>query len=174
MKEILDLEIRRSIYDLIAKNPGLHARKIAESLSMSGQLTDYHLLYMERNEVLTSIKEGGYRRYYIRGKLGVKDRHRIAILRHETPLKIVLYLLKHPKAQHKELLEVLSVAKSTITYHLKKLSRAGIIIEENVGNEKYYWVENEQEISDLLIRFKPYSRMKSMEDTWTDLTWPGK
>ena len=93
MTEVLELEIRRKIHKIITKNPGIHASKIAEIVSLSGQTTDYHLLYMERNEIINSTKQEGYRRYYAKGKLGFKDRRQIAILRHETPLKIVLILI---------------------------------------------------------------------------------
>ena len=173
MNEVLDLEIRRKIYNLITKNPGLHAKKIAEILSIQGQLADYHLLYMERNGLITTIKEEGYRRYYIKGKLGIKERKRIAILRQKTPLKIVLFLLKNPDSKHREILENFDVAKSTLSYHIKKLVKHEIISEHLYGKDKRYRVINEKEIVELLIRYKPYSRIESFEDTWVDLKWPG-
>jgi predicted transcriptional regulator len=175
MKEFLDLEIRRKIYNLVEKNPGLHSRKIAELLSLSGQLTDYHLLYLERRETITSVKEEdeGYRRYYIKGKLGVSERRRIAILQHEVPLKIVFFLLQHPHSRHNEILDYIGVAKSTLSYHLKKLIKRAVIAEQSLGRDKTYTVANEKEIIDLLIRFKPYSRVESLKDTWVDLKWPG-
>lgn len=175
MKEFLELEIRRKIYNLIEKNPGLHSRKIAELLSLSGQLTDYHLLYLERRETITSVKEQdeGYRRYYIKGKLGVSERRRIALLQHEVPLKIVFFLLQHPNSKHSEILEYIGVAKSTLSYHLKKLVKRTIIAEHPSGHDKTYIVANEKEIIDLLMRFKPYSRVESLKDAWVDLKWPG-
>ena len=100
--EILELEIRRKLYLLILKNPGLHARKIAEIMSLQGQLVDYHLLYLERAGIVSTTKEEGYRRYFVGGKLGVAERRRIAMLRQETPLRIVLFLLDHPDSTHKE------------------------------------------------------------------------
>ncbi len=174
MKEVLDLEIRRSIYNLIEKNPGLHARKIAEILSLSGQLTDYHLLFMERSSIITSVKDEGYRRYYIKGAMGAGDRKRIAILRRETPLKIVLFLLDHPNSLFKEILEHVSIVKSTLSYHLDKLMKCRIVSATPMGNETRYAVENEQELVDFLIRYKPYSRIENLKDTWVDLKWPGK
>ncbi len=173
MKEVLDLEIRKKIYTLILKNPGLHAKKIAEILSIHGQLADYHLLYLERNELVTTTKEGGYRRYYIKGKIGRKERRQIAILRQKIPLKIVIFLLKNPKSRHKEILKKFDIAKSTLTYHLKKLVIHEIISEHSDGKDKIYRVENENEIIRLLIRYKPYSRIEGFEETWMDLRWPG-
>lgn len=173
MKEVLDLEIRRQIYSLIVKNPGIHAREIAQMLSVSGQLTDYHLLCMERQDLITAVKEEGYRRYYCKGKLGIKERRRIAILRQEIPLKIVLHLLKHPNLKHREVLEYFDISKSTLSYHLKKLVKHEIISEHIIGRAKEYKVINEKEIMELLIRYKPYSRKEALKDAWVDLKWPG-
>jgi predicted transcriptional regulator len=175
MKEFLDLEIRRKIYTLIEKNPGLHSRKISELLSLSGQLTDYHLLYLERRDTIISIKESdeGFRRYFIKGKLGVIERRRIGLLQHEVPLKIVLFLLQHPYSKHSEILDYIGIAKSTLSYHLKRLINRSIIEEHPLGRDKTYTVVNEKEIIDILLRYKPYKRVESLKDTWADLKWPG-
>jgi predicted transcriptional regulator len=173
MNDVLELEIRRKIFNLIAKNPGLHARKIAEILAIQGQLTDYHLAYLEREELIVTVKEEGYRRCYVKGKLGVTERARIAILRKETPLRIVLFLLQHPYSLHKDILESVGVVKSTLSYHLDKLVKHQIIKVQAEGSEKRYALVNEKELYDLLIRYKPYSRIESFKDTWVDLEWPG-
>ena len=174
MNDILQLNIRRKIYTLLQKNPGLHARKIAKLLTLQGQLIDYHLLYMEKYGVISSVKEEGYRRYYIAGKLGMKERQHIAILRRETPLKIVLFLLKNPHARYDQLLEHLQISKSTLSYHLQKLLKTGIIEITRIESKKGYIIKEEETIIKLLIQYKPYSRMESMKDTWVDLKWPKK
>ena len=48
-RDMRTFETREKIRDLIAQNPGLHLSKIAEMLDMSISLTDYHLLYLEKN-----------------------------------------------------------------------------------------------------------------------------
>jgi predicted transcriptional regulator len=166
-----DLEIRRKIYNLILKNPGLHAKRIAEILKISGQLADYHLLSLERNELIRSVKEAGYRRYYAEGKLGTEDRKRLSVLRQEIPLKIVLFLLKYPASKHGEILDSLNVAPSTLSYHLKKLIKNDIIYVHVSVDEKRYLVKNEREIINLLIKYKPYSWIDNFEDVWMDFSW---
>ena len=173
MVEIFDIDTRKQIFNLIAKNPGLHAKRIAELLGMQGQLADYHLLFLERNNMISAVREEGYTRYYIKGKLGIRERRRIAILRQEVPLKIVRYLIDHPHAQQKDIHEHIQVAKSTLNYHLKKLLIHQIIDMHPRGKEKYYNLTDKNEIIKLLIQYKPYSRIESLKDTWTDLKWPG-
>ena len=173
MTDVLDLEIRRRIYQLVSKNPGVHARKIAMMLEIRGQLADYHLLYLERNNLISSVKEEGYRRYYVAGKISLTERRRISILGHETPLRIVLFLLEHPNSRHKEIFQQFDIAKSTLTYYLNKLIKHEILSAMEDSGEKRYEVINAKEIVDLLIRYKPYSRIASMKDTFIDLKWPG-
>jgi len=173
MKQVLDLEIRRKIYNVIKRDPGLHASKIAEIMVIKGQLADYHLQYLEKKEIITAIKEGGYRRYYVKGTLGAKDKRRISILRREVPLRIVLFLLKNQNSQHKDILQHIDIAPSTLSYHLKNLEKHDIIAVRSIEGQKRYKVLNEEEITEHLIRYKPYTRIESLKDTWIDLKWPG-
>ena len=171
MKDVLDIEIRRKIYNIIKKDPGLHARKISEILHITGQLADYHLQYLEKKEVITTVKEEGYRRFYIKGQLGSDDRRRISILRREIPLRIVLYLLKNPYSQHKEILKIIDVAPSTLSYHLFNLIKHDIVEISKESGIKKYKIKNEEEIIKHLIQYKPYSRIEGMKETWIDLKW---
>jgi len=174
MEEAFTLEIRRNIYALIVKNPGLHARKIAEILSIQGQLADYHLAYLEKAGLITSTKDEGFRRFYAKGEIGVHEMKILAVLRRETPLCIIVFLLEHPGALYKELYTNLHMLKSGLTYHLKRLERNEIIYERAEGNDKRYFLVNETEIMDLFVKYKPYTRMARFNDTWVNLKWPKK
>jgi predicted transcriptional regulator len=169
MKEYLELETRRKIYDLIIKNPGLHLSKIADLLNVRKSLIEYHLLYMEKNQVLTSIKETGYTRYYVAGETGNKEKQFLSIMRQEIPLGIVLFLLKKPNARHKEILENFNIAPSTLSYHLKKLLDSDIISISSDGEEKRYSLKDQKLTVGLLIRYKPYNIFDSFQDVWKDL-----
>ena len=55
MKESVELEIRKKIFSLIVKNPGLNIRKIAELLNIETSLTIYHLRYLLKHFPLSPI-----------------------------------------------------------------------------------------------------------------------
>lgn len=171
MDELTEVKIRRKIYVLISRNPGLHTNRIAEILKISGQLADYHLIYLERNGIIKTVKEEGYRRYYIEGKIGIQDRQRLSLLRQEIPLKIVLFLLKNPYSQHKEILGYLDIAASTLTYHIQKLIKKDIISVQISYGEKKYIIKDKKEIIHLLMKYKPYSCIDTFEEVWLDFTW---
>jgi len=170
MKDLLELETRRKIFDLVKRNPGLHLSKISELLNMRVSLIEYHLIYLEKNNVIASMKESGYTRYYIKDKIGIVDKKVLSILRQEIPLRIVLYLLKKVIAQHKEILNQFDIAPSTLSYHLKKLVISGIVDVRTFGEDRGYSVNDRELILQLIIQYKPYSVIEGFKDIWLDLT----
>ncbi len=170
MKEIINLENRKKIYDLLLKNPGLNLSKIAELLSMNVPLVDYHLNHMADNDLVIIVKEGGgsHKRYYIKGKTSYKDKKILGILRQETPLKIVIFLIKFPYSKHKDILNEFDLAASTLSYHINKLLKIGIIRYEESGPNKGYVINDKDEIINFLTRYRPSKVLNRFKETWDD------
>jgi predicted transcriptional regulator len=171
MYKEFDLEVRRKIFVLISKNPGLNAKKISDILKISGQLADYHLLYLERHNFIQSVKEEGYRRFYKIGEMGKDERKKLSLLRQEIPLKIVLLLLEKYSLSHKELLSFFDIAPSTLSYHLKKLMKNDIVYYEIINSDKMFKIKDIKYVKGLLIKYKPYSWVDNFTDAWSDLSW---
>ena len=170
MKDTLELETRRDIYDLVAKNPGLHLSKIAKLLKMRVSLVEYHLVYLVKNQVIRAVKESGYLRFYVKGKVGTEDKQVLSILRQEVPLRIVLYLLKSERSKHKDILKEMNVAPSTLSYHLKKLNKCGLISVKTYGDEKGYSIVDRNKLVNILVQYKPYNVIESFKDIWIDFS----
>jgi len=169
MQDVLELETRRKIYDLINQNPGIHLSKISQILKMRTSLVEYHLLFLEKHEIISSDKETGYKRYYLKGQIGVKDKRYLFILRQKTVLEIILLLLKNDVSPHKVILENVNVSPSTLSYHLNKLIKKDIIELNRYGENKGYKIKNRDEIVSILIQYKPYKILDGFEDIWADL-----
>jgi predicted transcriptional regulator len=164
---------KKTIYALIANNPGLHLSKIAEMLHMRLSLAEYHLRNMEQEQLVTSLKDiGYYKRYYITsGKEGTAERKIISLLREDIPVKIVLLLLRQPTAQHKDLLKSIDISSSTLSYHLSKLAQHGIIEMPLSAGEKGYKLINKQELIRLLKTYRLIPLTDSFTDIWDDLAF---
>lgn len=167
MREVLDVEIRRNIYRLIVLNPGINLTKIAEILRISIPLADYHLHYLEENALITSTKEGGYKRYYGKGDIGVEEKKFLSILQQDIPLQIVTFLLEHPYSKPRDILEGIHLSSALLTYYLKKLMKYGLVTENPRGEKKEFALVNEQQMESLLIRYKPNALLKRFKDSWT-------
>lgn len=170
MNELLELETRRKIYDLVSRNPGLHLSKIAELLKMRTSLVEYHLLFLEKHQVVRGVKESGYTRYYIEGMIGTSDKKILSLIRQEIPLRVMLFLLKNDNSQHKEILKNVDVSSSTLSYHLKKMVDHGIIYVNTHGENRGYSITSKEEIVGLLVQYKPYNLIDSFKDVWVDLS----
>jgi len=170
MQDVLELETRRKIYDLIKENPGIHLSKISQILKMRTSLVEYHLIFLEKHEIIKSDIETGYKRYYLKGQIGVKDKKYLFILRQKTVLKIILFLLKNEISPHKILLENVDVSASTLSYHLNKLVKKDIVELSRIGENKGYIIKNKDEIISILIQYKPYKILDGFEDIWDNLS----
>jgi len=91
--DILKLETRREIYNLILNNPGLHLREIKRRTNVPLGSIQYHLSYLERYELIVSKTFGRFTRYYAKQIVGNKDKEILNLIRQETPRRIILMLL---------------------------------------------------------------------------------
>ncbi len=146
----LKLEARKKTFETIKDNPGIHLREVDRTLDIPLGTIRYHLRVLEKRKLITTRKEGKYMRYYAKGEIDRYDKDRLAVLRKELPRTIILFLMEYPESSHKEISDVIDVAPSTISYHLKRLRKDGIIDQE--GN--LYFVVDEDKIADLLIQYR--------------------
>jgi predicted transcriptional regulator len=179
-KDVLELETRREIFDLIKSIPGLHMREISRKLDMSIALAEYHLNYLEETEVISAITEGGYKRYYtkdIEGEdtgpdIGYSDRKVLGVLRQKIPLQITLFLLNNKQASLTGLSEELKMSPSKLSFHIKKLLKSGIVRKLKRAEGKGYVMEDERRILRLLIVNKPPKDMlEEFSELWDGLTF---
>lgn len=152
-EEILDVESRRRVYDFIRSNPGSHMREIQRRLDMTLGNLEYHLRYLERHEMV-SVREGGYKRYYVKHGVGAEDQELLALLRQTIPRRIAIVLLLNPGSSHQDIHEQFDVAASTLSYHLSKLVDGGVVEKERKGRYNVYSVQDPDEIAQALITYQ--------------------
>ena len=132
----LELENRRQIYKLIEKFPGIHFRELFRKLSISMGSFEYHLQILEKNDLIYLQKEGGFTRYFVKGKLGEEDKELATMLRNDRLRKLLLTMILNPGISHKRLTSELSWPKSTISFYLKKLQNKNIIEERPLPKDE--------------------------------------
>ncbi len=140
MGAILGVDTRKTIYEAIVNEPGLHLRGLSRRLKMKVSLVEYHVRELLKNGLIIETREDGYRRFYqgenpSMGSRGFNSRDRTILhfLRQDVPLRIILVMLELGGSTHKDILKEVPVSPSTLSYHIDRLRRAGIV--ERYRNE---------------------------------------
>jgi len=163
----IEVENRKKIYQVIEEFPGLHMREIKRRTDdMSMNLVRYHIGQLKKYDIVEEVEEGEYKRYYPKEgekRVDFEDKRYLALLREEIPLSVVVYMLSEGEpVSHGDIKEELDIAASTLSYHLKKMRKKGLLQRD--GRE--YWLSEPKEISNLLVKYEP---PKDVIDEFIDL-----
>ncbi len=153
-EEVLGLERRRAVYQFIRSHPGFHMRALEKRLNISLGDLRYHLDYLERKKLITSRSDGYRKTYFSVRDVRLQDRDMLALLRQRTPRKIVLHLLRKRMAGFEDLCDALKVSKSTLSFHMKKLTDSGMIQVRKEERRSQYSLGREEDVARLLITYK--------------------
>ena len=158
--EILAVQARKALYEFVRARPGYHLREIARATNLPITLSDYHLRFLEKHELVTSVMDGEYKRFYPRYPIGdpaakpaLSDREKtiLGFLRQRVPLLVISYLMEREGAPHREILEQVPVSASTLTHHLKKLVAGEILVRDDARG---YRIEHGRDIARLMVTYE--------------------
>jgi predicted transcriptional regulator len=176
--DLLALDTRRSVHEWVSKYPGLHLREIARGTDLDPNHVKYHLSVLEKHGLVSSRKEDGYWRFWpkVEGSLGHQDalppdeKKVLALLRREIPLHVTLRLLEDGEANQRRLVDHLGVSQSTLSYHLKRMEKDGLVVVEKEGRERIYRLVDHERIHALLLRYRPPDALvQGFLDAWEQL-----
>lgn len=177
VNEVLELETRRDIYDLVRRIPGLHMRELQRQLDLSIALTEYHLRQLEEAELIVSIMEEGYKRYYPTTgadggalALGGDERRMVGLFRQSIPLRVTLFLLHRDIATNSEIADALDISRSRLSFHLNKMMRQGILRKLARSEGRGYALIDHNKTLKLLIAYRPSpDLLDECADLWDSL-----
>jgi predicted transcriptional regulator len=152
--DVLDLPIRKRIFDYIRVNPGVHFRVMQRDLELAVGQLDFHINAMLKSEVIVKEHVSGNVGFFVRDKFTKQEKDALSLLRREIPRGIILYLLENPGSNPGTLLEHFTFTGATLSYHLRRLERIGILKAETIGRERKYSIGDEEMVKSLLIMYK--------------------
>ena len=141
LEDALALGTRDRIYRAITKNPGLHFRELQRRTELATGSLQYHLDYLTKRNLVKSVKQGKFVRYYSAGgaQLG-EDETLMNLLRQESLRKIVLFLLTKKSATNLSISSAVELSPSTVSWHLSKLVSNGIVGTRKRRRKKYFYL----------------------------------
>ncbi len=149
-REILKLENRRKIYELVRKNQGRHFREIERKSIMPYGTLKYNLNFLVKHNILIEKKDKNNLRYFTKG-LSLEDSNLMSLLRQESVRKILLFLTLNKNPKHKDIVDFVKLSPSTVSWHLINLTRKNMIEKNKTG---YTLIIDKNNILRLLITYK--------------------
>lgn len=145
---------RRALFQIIEETPGIHLRELERRLGFGLGDLRHHLDALEGGGLISS-RDDGYRKTFfpVRG-FPYPDARLLALLRQEVPRRILLLLLEHREREFQELRDALKVSKSTLSFHLKKVTDADLVTASRVEGRMRCRLADPRHVADVLLRFK--------------------
>jgi predicted transcriptional regulator len=129
---------RTQIYDFVKGNPGIQFRGICASLSLPVGLAQYHLGVLVKVGLVSFIRDGRYKRYFLSKKFSKKEMTAIFLMRHKTAKRILEVLLNRKQMSHGELACDVSITSQALTWQMKSLKKTDFVLQANEGLRTIY------------------------------------
>ena len=139
--EVLVNSTRSQIFNHISQNPGVQFRAIASTLCLSVGLAEYHLGVLVRSGLVSFVRDGRYKRFFVSNRFSMRDMKLICLLRHRTPKKIFVTLLSKQQLSHGKLAKEVAVTSQALTWQMKTLKDAQLILHVNDGLRIIYSID---------------------------------
>lgn len=117
---------RAEIRGAIQRWPGIHFNELVRRLDLAPGQVQHHIKRLQREGHIVREPVFGRTHYYASG-IDDAERRAIAMLRRETPRAIVAHLLEDGPTQPRALASELDLAESTVSYHVDRLTEAGLV-----------------------------------------------
>jgi predicted transcriptional regulator len=129
---------RMQIYNFISNSPGVQFRGIVAGLGLSVGLVQYHMGVMVKSKIISFVRDGRYKRYFVSKRFSKKDMSAISLLRHKTAKRIVEALLNKKQLSHSRLAWEVSITSQALTWQMKSLRKTEFIFKANEGLKAFY------------------------------------
>jgi predicted transcriptional regulator len=138
----LNQSTRQQIYNIIEQNEGIHLREICRMLDRKMGVIQYHIYVLESANLINSLKDGRYKRFFINHQDSPEKRIVISLLQRETTAKILNLILQHngEGISHSTIAKELDSSSQAITWHTQKMMDANVITVLKYGCQKYYQI----------------------------------
>ncbi len=132
---------RMQIYDYINANPGVQFRGICAGLILPVGLAQYHLGILVKSGLVSFVRDGKYKRFFVSKKFSKKQIAAINMLRHKTAKRIFEVLLNKKQLSHGKLADELSISSQALTWQMKSLRNTKFVMQVNEGLKIVYSID---------------------------------
>lgn len=135
---------RSMIFSIIDNNPGIHFRGICSILGVSVGVAQYHLGILTKAGLVSSIRDGRFKRFFNSKKFSLKNVKIISLLRNKTTGIILISLLRKKSVSHKNLAQEAKISSQALSWHIKRLKSLEIVEVSSDGIRNEYFLKPEK------------------------------
>ncbi len=128
---LLNNSTRTQVYNFVKDNPGVQFRGICASLSLPVGLAQYHLGVLIKAGLVSFVRDGRYKRYFLSKKFSKKEMLTISLMRHKTVKRILEVLLSRKQVSHGELAYEVSITSQALTWQMKRVRKTEFVLQAN-------------------------------------------
>lgn len=118
-EQVFKHERREHLYQLVGTNPGISFNHLKVMMNLENGALRHHLLTLEREHYIKSVKDGKKRRFYLNGR-------KVSPLS-RTQQQILHYIRDNPNISQSEIAILMKVSRQNISYHIRKMEKERIL-----------------------------------------------
>ncbi len=168
----LELDTRKKIYSQVERAPGIHFRELQRRTDLAIGSLQYHLDVLQKQHLVKSRKKGKFTRFFpVYGEQSEEEKVALSLFREESVRKIVLFLVQKKRATNKQLARFLGLAPSTVSFHMQKLIKAGLVEKKRRKKKTYFSLANAEQAKEIIIGYRK-SFLDDLVDSFVEM-WEG-
>jgi DNA-binding transcriptional ArsR family regulator len=130
-ESLLNHSVREQIFGYVTDHPGANFSQIMRELNLKNGVLAYHLTTLEREDLIKSLRDGTFRRYYPRSCRSVPF---------EIQRSILERIERTPGITENMLAEDMGLGRQVLDYHLMSLIESGHVRFERRGKRNLAYV----------------------------------
>lgn len=143
---VLTNSTRSQIYDFVTGNPGVSFRAICAGLCIPVGLAEYHLGVLVRAGLVSFVRDGRYKRFFVAKRFSNREIAAICLLRHKTAKRIIETLLCKKQLSHGKLADEISITSQALTWQMKTLGKTEFVLQVNEGLKTIYLLDESSKL----------------------------
>ena len=156
--DLLQLPTRRRLYDAVGLRPGASARDLQRTLGLGWGETAYHLDRLTRQGLLRQERNGRQHAYFW-SDIRWEDRKLLIALQSPSARRVLLLMAAEPPGRSfADFMSLADLTKSTLSFHLGNLIRAGIVEPRPTPEGRRFWLIAPQRVVELATRYRELYR----------------
>lgn len=173
-EDLLSLETRRRLYDVVRSTPGIGAREAQRAAGTGWGETVYHLDRLTEAGLLQREKAGHQDHYFV-ASVPLGDRRLLRITRSPSARRLLLALLEGNSSTVPDLTSRTGLSSGRLSVHLRRLIETGVVRTGRQGRLRTFEVVDRSGVLRLLSTYRSGLADEWVErllDTWSELFRP--